>query len=374
MKTDFTDYTKLDQKLFQMAGTVETNLLKFINPQNSAEQKSKFFELLAKGENYDPSFSYVPRNPLYSYFTMNPVLDIYVRELKEMIKEVSMDELGVIFESEILDLLDRIEMIKGVGTANFSGNSESYYGVIDHGTLSVAKELVGKKVEEKFTPISLDFAVSEINHFLEKKKLSHMVKIREPSGARFAVINSTKEVLVNNDTVFSKEMLARLIAHEVETHIYRYENGLRQPYKLLAQGFSRETTETEEGLAVCIEKLRGVSSEKQVKEYAGRVIAIHTAQKHCFCETYQEMCKYFSEDDAFRLTLRAKRGTKDQEKPGSFFKDALYLRGMLRVEEFLKEHDYKELYYAKYAIFDIPLVMDIPGLKEPKYLPDFGKK
>lgn len=368
----YTDYTKLDQKLFQMASIVETNLLKFINPQNSTEQKSKFFELLSRGEKYEPGFSYIPRNPLYSYFAMNPLLDTYMRELKEMIKEVSMDELGVIFESEILDLLDKIEMIKSIGTENFSGNSESYYGSIDRKTLSFAKEFVEKKVEEKFTPISFDFAINEINSFLEKKKLPHRVKVREPSGARFAVINSSKEVLVNSDTIFSKEMLARLIAHEIETHIYRYENGVRQPYKLLAHGFSRETTQTEEGLAVCVEKMKGVSSNTQIKEYAGRVIAINTAQKHCFTETFQEMCKYFSEDDSFRLTLRAKRGIKNQEKPGAFFKDALYLRGMLHVEEFLKEHSYKELYFAKCAIEDIPLVRAIAGLKEPKYLPDFS--
>ena len=45
---------------------------------------------------------------------------------------------------------------------------------------------------------------------------------------------------------------------------------------------------------------------------------------------------------------------------------------MLKVEEFLKDHELKELYYGKYAIYDIPLVRTIPGLKEPKYFPEKG--
>jgi uncharacterized protein (TIGR02421 family) len=369
-QTKFVDYTKLDQKLFEIAGAVETNLIKFINPTNMEQEKIKFFEAIQKGEQYNPNFTYTPTNLLHSYFKINPKLNTFKTELEETLREIERDDLGIIFESEIIDLLEKIELIKSIGTQNFSGNSESYYSGIEKKYARTAKEIVQKQVRENEEVISFEKAIGTIKDFLKKKKLNYNITIREPAGARFAVITSRKEILVNKDTIFTREMIARLIAHEIETHIYRYENGFNQPYKILAHGFSRETTETEEGLAVCIERLKGVSSKTQVKEYAGRVIAISEAEKKNFLDTYMELNKYFDADNSFRLAVRAKRGILNQEKGGAFYKDGLYFKGMLKVEEYLKEHKPSELYYGKYAIDDIPLVKSIPGLKEPKYLPE----
>ncbi|VVB75670.1 Uncharacterised protein [uncultured archaeon] len=364
------DYTKLDQKTFEIAGVIETNLLKFINPQNLNQQKLKFFEALERNEQYNPVFSYMQRNPDYSYFQAGSKLDTFKSELTELLKEVGRDELGIVFESEIIDLIEKIELIKSIGTENFSGNSEAYYGSIERISVSAAKKALQTDAKQYEERISLDTAINTIKTRLKKGKLNYKITLREPAGSRFAVINSRREILINNDTDFTKEMVARFIAHEIEAHIYRYENGFRQPYKLLAHGFSRETTETEEGLAATIEKLSGVSSEKQVKEYAGRLIAINEAQTKSFFDTYTEMAKHFDREAAFRLTLRAKRGIKDQTKGGALFKDALYFNGMLKVEEFLKTHALKELYYGKYSVHDLPLVKQLPGLKEPKYLPN----
>lgn len=365
----FNDYLLVDQKLFSLAGLIETNLITLINPQNSVEQKKKFFDALEKRERFNPSFIYSSRNPVYSYFSVNPLLETYRRELKELLKELGRDELGIIFESKIIDLLDKIELIKSIGTGNFSSNSESYFGSIGKEALLAAQESVQKQVAAEEKNIPLEKAVEHIKAFLKKQRLNYRITIREPSGARFAVTEATGEILISNDVVFSKRMLERLIAHEIETHIFRYENGLRQPYKILANGFSRETTETEEGLAVCVERLKGISSDEQIKEYAGRLLAIHTAEKHDFFETFEEMNKYFDKDLAFRLVLRAKRGISRQDKGGAFFKDALYFRGMLVVQKFLLDHKIKELYYGRYSVYDLPLVRDIAGLKEPKYLP-----
>lgn len=368
------DYARLDQKLFEIAGAVENNLLKFINPQNMEEQKRLFFAAEGRGDEYNPVFSYNQRNPEYNYFSAGKSLATFRAELLEMAKEAGSDELGIIFDSEIQDLLEKIEMIKSIGTENFCGNTESYYGAIPRHALKEAQLIIKSNPEENETPVGFQKAVTTIKEFLKKNRLSYKITIREPTGARFAVVNSRRELLINKDTKFTAEMLKRLIAHEIETHIYRYENGLRQPFKILAHGFSRETTETEEGLAANIEKILGLSSQKKIKEYAGRLYAIHFAAKNNFFQTYREMEKYFDMETAFRLSLRAKRGIADQSRPGAFYKDALYFKGMQKVEKFLKTHEIKELYFGKYAIEDIPLVKSIPGLREPKYLPNLPPK
>jgi len=368
----FVDYTRLDQKTFEIAGAIEANLLKFINPQNLTEEKNNFFKMISMGEKYNPKFNYLPRTNFTPYFSTNSKLNTYKNELSEMMNEIRHDELGLVFESEIIDQLEKIELIKSIGTENFSANSESYYGGLERKAIQHAKKIIQQEATENETPIPFEEAISEIKQALKKENLHYKIVLREPAGSKFAVINSRRELLINKDAVFTKQTVGRFIAHEIQTHIYRYENGLCQPYKLLAHGFSRETTETEEGLAVCVEKMLGVSSEKQIKEYAGRLVAISEAQKKNFFETFNEMKKNFDEEKAFRLTLRAKRGIKSQENEGAFFKDALYFNGMLKVEEFLKEHSPKELYYGKYSIYDLPLVRDIPGLKEPKHYPNFN--
>ena len=110
--------------------------------------------------------------------------------------------------------------------------------------------------------------------------------------------------MISKQAQLTKTDIHRLIVHEIEGHIYRYENGCTQPYKIFSRGLSKETLKTEEGIAVYIEQQEKININEQLKQYAGRVIAIHTAKKHSFFETYEEMRKYFDEEEAFTLTLR----------------------------------------------------------------------
>lgn len=369
----FYNYTLIDQKICQLATTVETNILTNINPLNTLKEKETFFLNKKKGIEYNPNFVYSKKNPIYNYYSKNNTLKILKNEIKEIFKEIGEDSLGLIFEKKLLDLFDRIELIKSIGTENFSENSLGYYGEISLNTKKIAKELIQKKInlDKKY----LNFFESKkiMESALKKRKMNYKVVEKKTSGANVSVNIRTKEIFISKQTKLTINDLNRLVVHEIEGHIYRYENGLNQPYKIFSRGLSKETLKTEEGLAVYIEQKENVDINEQLKKYAGRVIAITTAQKHSFFETFEEINKYFSEEEAFNLTLRAKRGNFNQEKKGAFFKDALYLQGFLEVSEFVKDRSLIELYYGRYAINDTPLVFDIDGLKKPKYLPDLKK-
>ncbi len=369
----FHDYTRLDQKICQLASAIETNVLAYISPQNLAGEKKKFFEAISKNEQYNPIFSYIPRNPVFSYFNMSPTFSTYKMELKELLIEIGDDSLDLIFEKKIIDLFDRMEMLRSVGTENFTGNAESYYGGVDNATVRFAKEFLSKNFEPEERTIPYEEAKKVIEEFLKKKRLTYKISKKETAGSKFSVNIRTKEILINPNYPFSKNSLKRLIAHEIEGHIYRYENGLRQPYKIFSRGLSRETLETEEGIAVYVEQQQGINIDSQLKEYSGRVLAISTAMKQSFYETFLELKKYFSDEDAFNITVRAKRGVYRQDQGGAFTKDALYLKGMLLVQDFLTKQPINELYYGRYATSDTPLVLDIDGLIKPKYMPEFTK-
>lgn len=373
LRKDFPNYLLLDQKVCQLSSALESNVLSYTHPQNLQEEKKKFFEMLDAREEYNPVFIYAPRNPLYAYFAKSPTFDVYKRELKELLSEVGRDSLGIIFEQKILDLFDRLELVRSVGTPNFSSNAESYYGTVDSKLVNYSKELLKDSVIDDVEFVSFDTAKTVIESFLKKKKLKYKLTLRSSSTSKFSVNIRSKDIFIEQSYQFTKNSLRRLIAHEIEAHVYRYENGLKQPYLVFSKGLSKETLETEEGLAVVVEKRKGINVDSQLKQYAGRVYAITLAQKKSFYDTFINLTQYFSKDNAFDLTLRAKRGMYRQDIGGAFTKDALYLKGMLVVEDYLKEKPIESLYYGRYSVFDAPYALDVDGLKKPKYLPDFSE-
>ncbi len=366
----FPNYLLLDQKVCQLAGAIETNLLSYINPQNVEEQKKIFFDKLDKKEEYNPKFRYVPRNPLYSYFSISPTFETHKKELNAVLEDLGRDTLGLIFEKKILDLFERMELIKSVGTPNFANNSGEYYGKVSKKLLAFAKELLEKKQKKEGNKISFAEAKKIIDSFIKKKNLPYKIIQRDSIGSKFSVNIRTKEIFIEKNIQLTNAMVKRLIAHEVEGHAYRYENGLLQPYSIFARGLSKETLETDEGIAIAVEQKEKLNVDSQLREYAGRVVAVEIASKKSFYDTFSALKKYFSEEDAFSISVRVKRGIHNQVEPGAFTKDALYLKGFLAVTKFLEEHPMKDLYYGRYSVYDVPLVMDVDGLKEPKYLPD----
>lgn len=370
----FIDYRNLDQKIGEIAASTQLNILFYINPQNLVEEKKFFFEEIAKGNEYNPNFIYPSKNPLFSYFSMKPIFETYKSELRELLQSVGSDYLGLLLENKILDILESIELVKSIGTSNFTENSEQFFGTVDNKLFKLAKERVEKKIPEFHSPkISFDIALKTIKNFLKKKHLNYEIELRDSTSSMFAVDSRAGKLYINKDLNFNADLVKRFIAHEIETHIYRFENGCLQPYSIFSQGTSKRMLETEEGLAVNVELLNGLEVDNSLKQYAGRVVAIYYASKKSFFETYNILKQFFSEEDAFTLTVRAKRGTFKTSESGAFTKDMLYYRGMFLVRDFLKDNPIEDLYYGKCSVEDLHLVRGVDGLKKPTFLPVFPK-
>jgi uncharacterized protein (TIGR02421 family) len=369
MKT-FVDYKSIDQKISEISQTFNANTLFYITPQNVEEEKEKFFSSLKEGEIYNPKFIYPSKNPLYSYFSMKPDFEIYRKDLSNLIERLDQDSLGILCENKILDLFEKMELVKSIGTPNFVQNAEEFYGSVDKKTLKLAIEQLKQPIKKtRSKKMSQASAKKKIQNFLKKNNLSYTIVFRDHSTSRFSVHPKSKTIYISNDTKFDDLTLKRLIGHEIETHLYRYENGLLQPYSIFSQGTSKTYAETEEGLAVNVERLKGLGIDEQLKNYAGRVLAIHVGSKKSFYETFEELTQFFNDEEAFRLTLRAKRGAFKQSEGGAFTKDLLYFKGKFLVEKFLEENKIEDLYYGKYGVEETYLVKNVAGIKKPKFLP-----
>jgi uncharacterized protein (TIGR02421 family) len=366
------EFLAKEKELFEIIDRIETDILKFVEPVNSSVQKTRFFQALKKGHEYNPYFSYLPRNILFTYFTLSHEYSQMIKKLKEL--EFKEEGLEKLLNKKRNETIKKIELVRSIGSETFPGKSISYYGKPSRKLVKKAFEILEqepkKDTKKRF---SSERVAKYLQNMLNKKRIDWKVVLDENMSANAMVLPAEKVIKINSNETYTTREMQRLFVHEVETHAYRHLNASMQPYRLLLEGASAEWLETEEGLAVINEVLFKKSSDALIREYAGRVVAIHFATKYSFYETFKHMREYFPAEKAYKLTQRAKRGCPTAE-PGAFTKDYFYFEGMFLVKEFLESGgSLKDLYYGKVAISELETIKEAPVLKKPKYLPDYKK-
>ncbi|MFH1649060.1 MAG: tyrosine/phenylalanine carboxypeptidase domain-containing protein, partial [Candidatus Woesearchaeota archaeon] len=161
-------------------------------------------------------------------------------------------------------------------------------------------------------------------------------------------------ILISTTRNYSDNEILRLPAHEFEVHCLREVNGLLQRATILSTGLPGYMR-TEEGLAAFAEKKLGLLSNSLLREYAGRALAVHSAHNEkSIKETYQLLLQYsFDEETAWRISVRAHRS-------GPFIKDHIYLDGLMKVEDYVKNGgNVAELFVGKVGIEHLPKIREL---------------
>jgi uncharacterized protein (TIGR02421 family) len=178
-------------------------------------------------------------------------------------------------------------------------------------------------------------------------------------------------LLISRDVNIPESRVEALIQHEVGTHVLTYYNGKSQPFRQLYCGLAGYE-ELQEGIAVLAEYLVGGLSGPRLRLLAGRVIASFLMIKNAsFIETFRELNRTygFNQRTAFIITLRTYRG-------GGLTKDAVYLRGLVRLLDYLREGgDLNTLLVGKIALEQVPVIQELlwrsvlhPPPLRPSYL------
>ncbi len=349
----FNELKKADRELDKLSSRLSFYA---INPLNTEEEREKFFN----SETYNPQFTYDPywnemeplRLKLHHVKTDNSVVGKILEDIKQ----------SYIQKTYLFEYRGNSEM--------FTSYSKNVYGKPDKKLVEQAKKFMDiKPVTEEKIYSSKDIVKKFRMAFF---KYGFPWNVREKQMVSNAAIEvGTKEILIKKGAMFSENFLKRLIVHEVGTHVARAENGEKQPYLFFKRGLPGYLM-VEEGLAVLNEELNKCSNNYIFKIYAGRVLAVDMALKTSFRKTYNELRKYFSKSNAYRLTLRAKRGLSDTSQPGACTKDINYLKGYLALKDYIdKGGDLSKLYYGKIGLKHIDLLDKIPGLINPAFLPVF---
>jgi uncharacterized protein (TIGR02421 family) len=182
---------------------------------------------------------------------------------------------------------------------------------------------------------------------------------------------SAGDLLVGSGMRFPIHRVRPLIQHEVGTHVVTYWNGRAQPFRLLANGLA-DHDELQEGLAVFTEYLVGGLTPLRLRTLAGRVLAARSVLDGAsFIETFRLLRDDhgFSARTAYLVAMRVHRG-------GGFIKDAVYLRGLLGVMDYIKRGGRLEtLLVGKMAAEHAPVIEEllrrqilVPPPLRPSYL------
>lgn len=296
-------------------------------------------------------------NPQFEYEKIDETFDDY----KHILKEMSFGDTKIekLYNQRKKELIKKIELIQNVGSSTFSTNSLKLYKGPDEELVKTAYSILQLPPSAKAKKIPRKEALALLRKVFNTLQLKY--NINNINIITSANVSTEKKLLeLKKRERFSEDYTKRLVVHEIGTHVLRTENGLLQELKLFRTGFP-DYIETEEGIAAYNEYRTGLMTNSILRNYAGRVIAVHQALENDFQSTYKHLRKYFQEKTAWKLTLRAKRGIADTAQKGAYTKDVVYLRGFLKILKFSEQHDIAELYVGKIGLQHLTLFgEDIP--------------
>lgn len=332
----------IDRELADICGLVP--FLRLTTPINVAEQRAAF----AAGAT-EPAFEYRPL----------PDLAPIAERLRRVDPEQAVDPVvRHLAANKKRELETRLELVAARGTERFFLASVELFGHVEDAVLELALELL--TVAEDLPPdrvtISADeFAAAardEIDGYRAGyPELAARVII---SDAASGVMVENGDVYIGSDTRLALDRVEHLLHHEVGVHVLTYANGCAQPLHLLAAGLAGYD-ENQEALGILAEHLSGGLPVSRLHVLAYRVVAADLrSEQASFADTVARLVELGAGPrTAFTTTMRAYRS-------GGMTKDAVYLRGLVRLCDHLASGGTLDgLLVGKVTLEDEPLITEL---------------
>ena len=303
------------------------------------------------------------RKPVLFYRPLPFDIDILKRKLYEIpLENVEDPTLSYLFREKRIELDRQLVMLRDLDTVDFLYGSMQLFGHIDAQLLRQAIEIletISARSREENSGERLNAgqfakrARQEIDYYRAVyPALEASVQVRDDT---VGLMVSKGNLLIGQRTSIPASRVAPLLQHELGTHMITYYNGLAQPFHQLHTGLAGYD-ELQEGLAVLSEYLVGGLSRPRLRLLAGRVAAANSLIGGAdFVETFRELNRDhgFRKETAFTITVRIYRG-------GGLTKDAVYLRGLFTVLNYIKDGgDLEPLFVGKIAANHIPVINEL---------------
>ncbi len=339
---------------------------------NGGRERAKFLKAYAAGKSYDPVFEYEEPGPEVGEFCRK------MGRIRGKLENCRASFFAPVYIEKIDRLRKLAELLKHRDSPAFGSELVSYFGPPSEKVLREAgRNLRMFQVSDEPENLGPAAVRGIFENELRAYGLEWEVRPFLEGGAKLAVNSTRGEVYVDLSARFSENSIKRYLYHEIRTHVFRAENGKRQPLTIFLSGFPGYS-ETEEGLAVYNEYANGLLDPETLKKYSARVIAASMVPHASFSEIFEEMLRHFPPEKAYTITQRVKRGMIDTSLPGGYTKDYIYLSGFLKVRDFLqtrpsKSAALKTLYCGKIGLENFEMARDLLErgfLKMPRYPPE----
>ena len=318
--------------------------------------------------------------------------DLLKRDLYNVeIERVESPALQALFHEKRLELDRQITLLEDRNTPRFLPGSMALYGGIEAPLLELANRVLERTApaieddedddDERQArrrrvgalPVAASVGAHEFARRAQEEidfyraqfpELSSKVEVRDDVPG---VMVAAGQLLIAENFTYPAPRLESLIQHEVGTHIVSHANGKAQPLKLLYIGFP-DYDPLQEGTALLAEWLSGGLHPLRLRLLAARVWAVNSLISGAdFIETFRALHDDhgFSARASWSLTMRVYRG-------GGFTKDAVYLRGLAALLDYLGQENAELdlLWSGKISAETLPLVRELHlrGVLEPMRL------
>lgn len=288
------------------------------------------------------------------------------------IERIEDPTLAFLFREICTEIEQMLSMLRDRGTPDFLYGSMQRYGSPDDKLTELATEILQKvphhsRVESRSRRLNAgefaEYARAELAYYKTGyPALSSTVQIRDDITG---LMVSKGNLLIGRRSRIPESRVDALLQHEIGTHVLTYFNGLAQPFQQLYSGLAGYD-ELQEGLAVLTEYLVGGLSPPRLRLLAGRVTAARDLTDGAtFIETYRNLNREhgFDQRTSYSITSRIYRS-------GGLTKDAVYLRGLVSVLEYVKGGgDLEPLFVGKIAIGHIPIIRELQARQVLKPIP-----
>jgi len=320
------------------------------------------------------------KKPMFHYRMMPVDPEVLKRKLYNIpIERVEDSTLAFLFREKRSELDKMLTLLAERGTPEFMPGCMQYYGPLGDSLINMAENLLSAIPPDADTNGNslmspddfADMAREEIEYYRQDyAELTAEVCVQDDIAG---LLVSKGNLYIGTDAKIRNVRAKALIQHEVGTHILTYFNGRAQPLKLLYCGMPRYE-ELQEGLAVLSEYLVGGLTSSRLRLLSARVIAVQAIIRGAdFIETFRILHNDhgFDEHQAYTITMRVYRG-------GGLTKDAIYLKGLMRVLKWLEQgNELEPLFIGKIREDYVPLIKELlyrrvlgPAPLRPRYLND----
>lgn len=325
-----------------------------------------------------------------------------LQRIQDYIKKLGEDEHpAIIFLRDTAKSYElAYHILQGVGTPAVSEYSKQLYGgpndvVRGHSRRNIDIARYFLSVVNRYQSIVTEelqiYSAEQCRNLLQQRiapwidQRADLITITVDDKIAARAAAGSNYVKIRKDAFFSEGDIAQLLHHEVLTHTLTYINGRKQPI-LLSLGYSSpRVTATQEGLAVFSEYVNLSIELVRLKRIALRIIALDHAEQGA---DLVQLFQFFRDngqdvEESYYSVMRTFRG--GSPKGGViFYKDNVYLRGLLEVEAFLKRtmhlgqvHNIALLFAGKLTTNDVarlnPLIEE-GYVVPPTYVPAWARK